>query len=732
MRARRLLPPLALAAAFGLARGPLHAATFRLPVSNDDAILLLMGRHVLKGELATTLWNQPYNGALDAYLLAPLVAVLPHHDAYRLYQLLCAGLLVVLAGLLARRLGGPAAGFAAALLAAWGTPYTALMAATGPPPNFLVPLVTGFPLLAALAWCGADPPGVAPRRAPGPAAALGLGLLCGLAAWCSSLAIPAFAGMAAGLAVAGLRPRPARAAWFAAGAAVGAAPLAVARLIGASGSKVETASSAVTAIRPSFEWLRAVEGLGHALAGIAGLQVPLVVDGVERASLPLPLVVVLAIGLALALAAGARSRRALPLLGWAAALSGAFWLSRRTGPDELRYLYGLNAPLAALAGAGIGAVWRARRGAAVALAACLLVPWGWGERLLLEAWSDPTFAYRVWQVPSLEPAEALLREGGTRSAYASLQLAGRLTLETGGELVASQAWNERIPGDPLRFRDEVDLDPAPAWVLSQRLSRGMPRASGFRALVSRMGGSFRERQLADIAVFDRFLPPYEESWPVPRAAIAAATTSGEELGPAAFDRDPATRWTSAEGLARGSGIVVRLAEAAPALRARAGPRPGHLAAGRALDGDDRRQRRRVGAGPGRAAVGERRAARWQAGAARGRARRPARGRGAARLPGPGPEACGQRGLRLRPRRGARSARRGAGRGAGVRRRPPGALGRGAAPLRRGPPAGAGPRVLPRRVGSSAEALAGATLARRREPRRRRAGAGRAAVRLRTS
>ena len=50
-----------------------------LPVSNDDAILLLMGRHVLGGELATTLWNQPYNGALDAYLLAPLLAVLPHH-----------------------------------------------------------------------------------------------------------------------------------------------------------------------------------------------------------------------------------------------------------------------------------------------------------------------------------------------------------------------------------------------------------------------------------------------------------------------------------------------------------------------------------------------------------------------------------------------------------------------------------------------------------------------------
>ena len=731
MRARRLLPPLALAGAFGLARGPLHAATFRLPVSNDDAILLLMGRHVLKGELATTLWNQPYNGALDAYLLAPLLAVLPHHEAYRLYQLLCAALLVVLAGLLARRLGGPAAGFAAALLAAWGTPYAALMTATGPPPNFLVPLVTGFPLAAALAWCGADPPGVAPRRAPGPGAALGFGLVCGLAVWCSSLAIPAFAGMAAGLALAGLRPRPARAAWFAAGAAIGAAPLAVARLIGASGSKVETASSAVTAIRPSFEWVRSVQGLGHALAGIAGLQVPLVVDGKERASLPLPLVVVLAIGLALALAAGARSRRALPLLGWAGALAGAFWLSRRTGPDELRYLYGLNAPLAALAGTGIGAAWRVRRGAAVALAGFLLVPWGWGQRLSFETWSDPTFAYRVWEVPSLEPAEALLREAGTRSAYASLQLAGRLTLEMGGGLIASQAWNERIPGDPLRFRDEVDLDPEPAWVLSQRLSHGMPRAGGFRAVVSGMGGSFRERQVADITVFDRFLPPYDESRPVPRAAIAAVTTSGEQLDPAAFDRDPATRWTSAEGLARGSGIALRLAqprrlaalvlmldlEASPLAVPWVATIAGEVVAS--------------GAGPGGAAVGERRAARGkQALLAIGLGGRLA---DEVRLvfQGPGPRLAVNEVFvygpdeALVPPDGAR-LRRGA--------PPPPAGGAGTrhcAPTPR--PSGSSRTARPTTPrGSSAQALAGQRWLDVGRPRRRRPGAGRAAVRLRTS
>jgi hypothetical protein len=545
--ARSTVAVLALAGAAVAFRGPLHAATFALPVSNDDAILLLMGRHVLKGELSTTLWNQPYNGALDAYLLAPLLAALPHHGAYRLYQAVCAALLALLAFLLGRRLGGPAAGFAAALLAACGTPYMALMAATGPPPNFLIPLVTGGPLVAALAG-----------RRLGAAASFGLGLVCGLAVWTSSLAVPAFAGMAAGLVLAGFRPRPRALGPFVAGGALGLAPLAVARVIGASGATVVTAASAVTALRPRWLWAEGASSLSHALIGLAGLQVPLVVDGRERALLPFPLAALLAAGLVAAGALGSRSRAALPLVGWALALCGAFWLSRRTGPDELRYLYGLNVPILALAGSGMAAAWRWRRWAGAAIGMALLLPWGWGERALARTWSDPAHAGRVWEVPSVGPAIDALRAAGARSTYASLQFAGRIALEARGDVIASQAWNERIPGDPLRFRDEVDLDPAAAWTLSRRFSRGMPRPGGFREALGAMGGSFRETEAGDFVVFHGFVPPYDESRPVPAPEIAVATTGGVALGSVVVDRDPATAWTAGEGIGRGSGLVVRL------------------------------------------------------------------------------------------------------------------------------------------------------------------------------
>jgi hypothetical protein len=282
------------------------------------------------------------------------------------------------------------------------------------------------------------------------------------------------------------------------------------------------------------------------------------VDGLERAALPTALAALLAIALLLTVAAACRTRAVWPLLGWAGALAAAFWLSRRTGPDDLRYLYGIYAPLLALVGAGLAALWGRRRSVGLAAALSIALGWGYGQWALVRAWSNPEHAEKVWQVPSLDAVRASLDAGGSRSAYASLQFAGRLTLESSWAVLASQAWNERIPGDPLRLRDEVDLDPAPAWVLSSRLSRGMPRAGGFREILRGLGGSFQEAETGAFTVFHGFRPPYDESRPVPAAAIQVATADGAVLGREVLDRDPATAWTASSGLSKGSGLVVRV------------------------------------------------------------------------------------------------------------------------------------------------------------------------------
>jgi hypothetical protein len=544
MRNRRvLLAGAGIVLLFLAARVPLHRVTWSLPVSNDDAIPLLMARHVLRGELSTILWNQPYNGTLDTYLLAPGLLAGSPHAIFRLYEVVCGALLVVIAAALAGRLGGMAAATAAGALAAVGTPYMALMAATGPTPNFLVPLLVSLPLLAALREGEVG----APRSIAVPCV---LGLVSGLAIWDSALAVPALAGMAVGLLALGWRPRMRAALAFAAGLAVGMSPLLVARVIGAS------AASPVTSVRPSWLWAQGLRDLVRAAVGLFGLQVPLVVDGPERAAVPLAAAVCLGAALAALVVAGALSRRALPLVGWMAALAVGFAWSRRTGGDEVRYLYGLTVPALALAGVGVARLGARRPELAVAAALAVSVPWMLGQRHLAETWRDPRHGAVVWQVPPLEPALDSLRRAGVRSAYASLQFAGRLALESDERVLASQAWNERIPGDPLRFRDEVDLDPRAAWVLSPHLSRGMPRAAGFRDLLAQLGGAWHEDVAGDLSVFRAFHPPFDESRPVPASEIQVRALDNIPLPSAVRDRDPRTSWVSLLGIARGSGLVV--------------------------------------------------------------------------------------------------------------------------------------------------------------------------------
>ncbi len=540
MTRTRALLALGVALAALLARGPLHVLTYGQPVSNDDAIPLLMARHVVRGELATILWNQPYNGALDAYLLAPGLLVAPAHGVFRAYEALCAVLLIVVVGRLAWRAEGERAGWAAAGLAAIGTPYLALMAATGPTPNFLVPLLTAVPLL--VAWRGTTSVG----------AALGAGLVSGLAVWDSALALPALVGIGIGLAAAGERPAPRAAVAYGAGFALGASPLAIAAAIGAS------ASSPVTAMRPRWLWLDGLTDLARAAAGLFGVQAPLVVDGPQRAALPWGLGILLAVALVASVAVGAWRRRAWPLVAWGAALLAVFAASRRTGADEIRYLYGLALPVLALAGAGLARLSARSRAAAGALGLAIVAPWLVGHQLVRAAWRDPGHADRVWEVPRLDPVLDTLRRANVASAYASLQFAGRLALESEERVLVSQAWNERIPGDPLRFRDEVDLDPQAAWVLSSRLSRGMPRAGGFRELARGLGGAWKEDAPADFVVFRRFVPPFDESRPVPPEAFGVTTLAGAALPRAVRDRDPGTVWSSSAGITRGSGLEVRL------------------------------------------------------------------------------------------------------------------------------------------------------------------------------
>ena len=290
----------------------------------------------------------------------------------------------------------------AALLAAVGTPYMALMAATGPDAELPGAAAGGG------AACSAGLRGAAdrePRREPRRAGAL-VGLVCGLAIWDSALALPALAGAGAGprsrrgcgrglRAVAALRGRR----WPSA-----LAPLLVARAVGASG--VEPGHRAAAAV--ALDGRRARPG-SRAAPASSGSQVPLVVDGPERAALPLALAVAARpSGCVLAASRLRRDARAPGRsLGWAvgagrapsrsaaarAATRCATCSASRCRSSRCARR-GRRARLRGAAGAG----WPRRRpgrGRRRALARR-------ATRMRAAAWRDPAHAAAVWQVPPLD------------------------------------------------------------------------------------------------------------------------------------------------------------------------------------------------------------------------------------------------------------------------------------------------------------------------------------------
>ena len=217
---------------------------------------------------------------------------------------------------------GPAAGFAGALLAAWGTPYMALMTATGPPPNFLMPLVTGFPLVAGLRCARAG--GVRRSR---PVVALR-------------------PGRRVRRSRSGTRPWPSRRsrAWRRACCWPACGPRLAARLpllAGfALGREPARGGPAHPRLRrpgrdggqrghrppPALAVASGIQDLGAALFRLVGLEVPLVVDGPGAQLLP----VAARVGLAAGVGAGARL--------WRCGRDGRClsWAGRRPSPGRSR------------------------------------------------------------------------------------------------------------------------------------------------------------------------------------------------------------------------------------------------------------------------------------------------------------------------------------------------------------------------------------------------------------
>jgi len=145
---------------------------------------------------------------------------------------------------------------------------------------------------------------------------------------------------------------------------------------------------------------------------------------------------------------------------------------------------------------------------------------------LLAAWRLPETVL----APDCRPALRLLEERGLTRAWASYNTAYCLTYTSAERVLASQPWNERFPGQPLPYLDEVRFATRAAWVLMPGADFDLPSDQRFADWIRDTGGQARRTEAgAGAVVFDDFAAPF-----TPQVAPLSAA------GPAG-DGDLATR-----------------------------------------------------------------------------------------------------------------------------------------------------------------------------------------------
>ena len=518
---RRPRPLVGLIALAVIVRLPFWVEALRLPVDGDTAIVGLMARD---GKLSPTFWGQPYGSPLDAWVAAPFVAVFGDTPlAVRLPVFLLGLALVPLAWALARRLH-PAAAGPAALLLACPPAYLLLLSALPPPVYPTTLALLGLLLLGALRL--ADDGRVCLT------AFSAWGLLAGLAVWTHLVSLAIVVPTALWLA------------WRARRARLGVA-LAVLGLLAGSApwwTRLAGDPSATTVVSltgdgdATWNHLRGLlPRLHEPLLGLLGAHTPTTADDpLNHVGLPVAGQVALALLYVLGLLRAVRIARrawltggdvgrrtvcAVGLLGVCALLTiVAFPWPLRSGPETIRFLTPAALPLAVLV-AWAPAAEGQRRGAwvmALTLALLHLLP----AAQLLGAWRASSPERPL--LPDCRDVLRLLDERGTRRAWASYDTAWCLTYLSGRRVIASQPWNERFPGLPPRFRDEVRLAGDAVWVLRPEADFDLPAPERFEAFVRASGGSFRRTEVAGGGVvYDRFVAPFDPAgapWPGAGAA----------------------------------------------------------------------------------------------------------------------------------------------------------------------------------------------------------------------
>lgn len=537
-----------------------------LPISTDEAWPALMGRHVLKGEFPVFYWGQNYMGSHQAFFDAFVFILLGVNTfAARIYPLFFSFLYVAATCLLAHRLYGRETAITTLALLIAPVPYLTMAGTLSVPPEYLPLTALGSCALFLLAGIVLkNSAKITLNEMP---SFLLLGLLLGLMFW---LHLVAISYIAVAVLFIFLRDklfifRPAF--WLCVLCFfIGGFPF----------WRFNFTHDFITFadVSGTGHWQSAMELLkalfSVTLHFMTGMKVMLYGDSCHFVSLPTPLAWLLDTvwcGV-IALVIMTRFRGMLRWLTWkpkdadgtaillalATVILYFFCRSERSAWHSARFILPVMSALPILLACGLEQVRQWNRYVFVFLLIIIIGAQARGNFLLCREWNDPEVVAKKLELPDTAGLRQFLREHGIRHAYAHYWISYRITFESREEIICAEPFNERFPGRPAQYLNEVHIATNIAFITHPTLQF----VPNFEKHLLALGAAYRKEQKDDFTVYYDIVPPYGniKLREIKRDGFQISSNYHPELLARLLDGDQKTEWSTGEPQKAGNSLLI--------------------------------------------------------------------------------------------------------------------------------------------------------------------------------
>jgi len=542
-----------------------------IPFTWDEGWPSLMALHILRGEFPVVYWGQTYMGTQESYFQAICIALLGAKTwVVRLYPFLFGLGYVAASVLLGARLYGPRTALIVLALLAIPIPYLTIGSVLIPPDNYLTMTALGsFALVLAhdLAFREED----SRRRIR---KTFWLGFLLGYTFWLHILSLSYIGVAALFLFLRNKWIAVRREGWAGlAGFVLGGLPLIVYNLL----NNFATFRDVGRTTSWAKSWLLLQVLFQHTLHFLIGTKVMYFGDNAKFVPLPSALAMsVTAVWVAgLAIAILLPFRAYLPMLRMslknvdatillvAMAVAAMFLFCRgdRSASNNVRYVLPIVSALPVLLAAGLDRILTKSRVLFGAMLAIVLAGQAWGNVALARLWSNPVVVERDIFLPDTTALRRFLLDRGIRHAYGNYWIAYRMSFESHEQVLCAEPYNQRFPGKPVKFLEEVQAATNVAYVYVTARRDGFS-AEEFEEAMAQLGVTCTKTNVASFTVFHDFHLPDEApgtTWrELPRDGWTVTASTNGARAAAVIDNSPWTSWSLGATQSPGASLTVDL------------------------------------------------------------------------------------------------------------------------------------------------------------------------------